>query len=125
MVHKEVVVNEGTGNLRWSVYLNEDGRDLSGMTFTDKLLYTVNNEVRHQYNLANLTNLTVYAYTRNDTGDLVNPKDVTKFFRDLIPSRVDEYGTLTIQFQGPATGPKVLTPTRPITSSTKHLLQKE
>ena len=102
MVHKEVVVNEGTGNLRWSVYLNEDGRDLSGMTFTDKLLYTVNNEVRHQYNLANLTNLTVYAYTRNDTGDLVNPKDVTKFFRDLIPSRVDEYGTLTIQF--PRTG---------------------
>ena len=98
MVHKEVVVNEGTGNLRWSVYLNEDGRDLSGMTFTDKLLYTVNNEVRHQYNLANLTNLTVYAYTRNDTGDLVNPKDVTEFFRDLIPSRVDEYGTLTIQF---------------------------
>lgn len=102
MVHKEVVVNEGTGNLRWSVYLNEDGRDLSGMTFTDKLLYTVNNEVRHQYNLANLTNLTVYAYTRNDTGDLVNPKDVTEFFRDLIPSRVDEYGTLTIQF--PRTG---------------------
>lgn len=43
MVHKEVVVNEGTGNLRWSVYLNEDGRDLSGMTFTDELLYTVNN----------------------------------------------------------------------------------
>ena len=97
MVHKEVVVNEGTGNLRWSVYLNEDGRDLSGMTFTDELLYTVNN-VGHQYNLADLTNLTVYAYTRNDTGDLVNPTDVTEFFRDLIPSRVDEYGTLTIQF---------------------------
>ena len=45
-----------------------------------------------------MTNLTVYAYTRNDTGDLVNPKDVTEFFRDLILSRVDEYGTLTIRF---------------------------
>ena len=98
MVHKEVVVNEGTGNLRWSVYLNEDGRDLSGMTFTDKLWYTVNNDDGHQYDLADLTNLTVYAYTRNDTGDLVNPKDVTEFFRDLILSRVDEYGTLTIRF---------------------------
>lgn len=98
MVHKEVVVNEGTGNLRWSVYLNEDGRDLSGMTFTDKLWYTVNNVGGHQYDLADLTNLTVYAYTRNDTGDLVNPTDVTKFFRDLIQDGVDGDGTLTIRF---------------------------
>ena len=98
MVHKEVVVNEGTGNLRWSVYLNEDGRDLSGMTFTDKLWYTLNNDGGHQYNLADLTNLTVYAYTRNDTGDLVNPTDVTEFFRGLIQKGVDGNGTLTIQF---------------------------
>ena len=89
MVYKEVDVNEGTGNLRWSVYLNEDGRDLSGMTFTDQLWYTVNNVGDHQYDLADLTNLTVYAYTRNDTGDLVNPTDVTEFFRGLIEKGVD------------------------------------
>ena len=98
MVYKEVDVNEGTGNLRWSVYLNEDGRDLSGMTFTDQLWYTVNNDGGHQYNLADLTNLTVYAYTRNDTGDLVNPTDATEFFRGLIRDGVDGNGTLTIQF---------------------------
>ena len=98
MVYKEVDVNEGTGNLRWSVYLNEDCRDLSGMTFTDKLWYTLNNVGGHQYNLADLTNLTVYAYTRNDTGDLVNPTDVTEFFRGLIRDGVDGDGTLTIQF---------------------------
>ena len=98
MVYKEVDVNEGTGNLRWSVYLNEDGRDLSGMTFTDELLYMVNNVGGYQYDLADLTNLTVYAYTRNDTGDLVNPTDVTEFFRGLIRDGVDGNGILTIQF---------------------------
>ena len=98
MVYKEVDVNEGTGNLRWSVYLNEDGRDLSGMTFTDELLYMVNNVGGYQYDLADLTNLTVYAYTRNDTGDLVNPTNVTEFFRGLIRDGVDGDGTLTIQF---------------------------
>ena len=106
MVYKEVDVNEGTGNLRWSVYLNEDGRDLRGMTFTDELLYTVNNDGGHQYNLADLTNLTVYAYTRNDTGDLVNPTDVTDFFRGLIQKGVDAAGTLTIQFPEAGAWPK-------------------
>ena len=41
MVHKEASANEGTGNVRWTVTLNEDGRELGGRTFRDEMTYTL------------------------------------------------------------------------------------
>ena len=41
MVHKEVSANEGTGNVQWTITLNEDGRDLSGRVFRDEMIYAI------------------------------------------------------------------------------------
>ena len=83
MVSKLVTENEGTGNLQWTVTLNEDGRDLSGMTFSDTMLYTLNG-IEVNYNLGDITNLRVTAAEINDAGQQVPKGDVTGVFSALI-----------------------------------------
>ncbi|MZL69079.1 MULTISPECIES: Cna B-type domain-containing protein [Eubacteriales] len=83
MVHKEADANEGTGNVRWTVILNEDGRDLSGRTFRDEMAYTLNGNAL-AYDLADIANLRVTAYEINDAGQQVSKGDVTAAFEGLI-----------------------------------------
>ncbi len=83
MVHKEVSVNEGTGNVQWTVTLNEDGRDLSSMMFKDEMTYTLD-EKTLTYNPENMTNLRVTAYEINDAGQQVSKGDVTSAFENLL-----------------------------------------
>ena len=98
MVSKLVTENEGTGNLQWTVTLNEDGRDLSGMKFSDTMLYTLNG-IEVNYNLGDITNLRVSAAEINDAGQQVSTGDVTDAFSDLITY---EDGVMTVTF--PAAG---------------------
>ena len=94
MVSKLVTENEGTGNLQWTVTLNEDGRDLSGMKFSDTMLYTLNG-IEVNYNLGDITNLRVSAAEINDAGQQVSTGDVTDAFSDLITY---EDGVMTVTF---------------------------
>ena len=98
MVSKLVTENEGTGNLQWTVTLNEDGRDLSGMTFSDTMLYRLDG-IEVNYNLRDITNLRVTAAEINDAGQQVPKGDVTDAFSDLITY---EAGVMTVNF--PAAG---------------------
>ena len=67
MVHKEVSANEGTGNVQWTVTLNEDGQDLSGRVFRDEMTYMLGG-VTKEYDLKDIQNLRVTAYEINDAG---------------------------------------------------------
>ena len=100
MVSKSVTENEGTGNLQWTVTLNEDGRDLSGMTFSDTMRYTLVGIDVKNYNLRDITNLRVTAFEINDAGQQVSKGDVTDAFEKLII--YGEYGVMTVTF--PAAG---------------------
>ena len=99
MVSKLVTENEGTGNLQWTVTLNEDGRDLSGMKFSDTMLYTLNG-TDVNYNLEYITNLRVTAAEINDAGQQVSKGDVTDAFSALIT--YSDNGAMTVTF--PAVG---------------------
>lgn len=94
MVHKEASTNEGTGNVQWTVVLNEDGRDLSGRTFRDEMTYTLNGETV-AYDLENIQNFRVTAYEINDAGQQVSKGDVTAVFEALI--EIDN-GAMTVKF---------------------------
>lgn len=95
MVSKLVTENEGTGNLQWTVTLNEDGRDLSGMMFSDTMLYRLDG-IEVNYNLGDITNLRVTAFEINDAGQQVPNGDVTGAFEKLIS--YGEAGVMTVTF---------------------------
>lgn len=86
MVHKEVSANEGTGNVQWTVTLNEDGRDLSGRTFRDEMTYTLNGETKAYplEDMGDIKNLRVTAYEIDDEGQQVSKGDVTPAFEKLL-----------------------------------------
>ena len=96
MVSKSVTENEGTGNLQWTVTLNEDGRDLSGMTFSDTMRYTLDGIEVKSYNLGDITNLRVTAFEINDAGQQVPNGDVTGAFEKLIS--YSDNGAMTVNF---------------------------
>lgn len=89
MVYKEVTANEGTGNLSWTVRLNEDGRDISGMTFQDKMTYTVDNQTL-TYDPNEIVNLQVTAYSGG-----TRQGDVTGLFTGLLSY---DNGVLSVTF---------------------------
>lgn len=95
MVYKSAAVNEGTGNVQWTVNINEDCRDISGMTFRDTMIYTVNGGEVQNYNPENIVNLQVRAYVSNGQGGHDFQADVTEAFKKLIRYEDD---TLTIRF---------------------------
>ena len=95
MVSKLVTENEGTGNLQWTVTLNEDGRDLSGMKFSDTMLYTLD-DIEVNYNLRDITNLRVSAAEINDAGQQVSKGNVTGAFSALIT--YSDNGAMTVNF---------------------------
>lgn len=99
MVYKESDANEGTGNVSWTVVLNEDGRDLSGMTFRDEMYYKRNNGADTPYDLSDIENLRVTAYEINDAGQQVSKGDVTADFERLVKF---ENNAMIVQF--PAAG---------------------
>lgn len=94
MVHKEADTNEGTGNVSWTVTLNEDGRDLSGLEFRDEMTYTLNG-AETSYDLTAIENLRVTAYAINAAGQQVSQGDVTDDFEGLITF---EDGVMTVRF---------------------------
>ena len=98
MVHKEAAANEGTGNVQWTVLLNEDGRDLSGRTFRDEMTYTLNGTAA-EYNPEDIRSLRVTAYELNDVGQQLSKGDVTAAFEALLGF---ESGAMTVSF--PAAG---------------------
>ena len=104
MVHKEVSANEGTGNVQWTVTLNEDGQDLSGRVFRDEMTYMLGG-VTKEYDLKDIQNLRVTAYEINDAGLQVSKGDVTATFEGLIKS---EDGAITISFPAAGAWPDVL-----------------
>lgn len=89
MVYKEATANEGTGNLSWTVRLNEDGRDISGMTFQDKMTYTVDNQTL-TYDPNEIVNLQVTAYSGG-----TRQGDVTGLFTGLLSY---DNGVLSVTF---------------------------
>lgn len=99
MVHKEAVTNEGTGNVQWTVTLNEDGRDLSGRVFRDEMTYRLEDGTETAYDLGNIKNLQVTAYEINAAGQQVSKGDVTAAFEELISFGE---GAMTVAF--PAAG---------------------
>ena len=112
MVYKTVTENAGTGNVQWTVRLNEDGRDISGMTFTDVMLYAVNwteGEPGQSYDLRENVNLQVRAYVSNGQGGHTYHGDVTDAFQKLITYNED--GALTIHFPAADAWPEGLKPT--------------
>ena len=113
MVYKEGKLNTGTGNVQWTVNINEDGRDISGMTFKDTMTYTVNNQTLI-YDPNEIVNLQVTAYSGG-----TRQGDVTGLFTGLLSY---EEGVLSVTFP---TGnwPEGLDPPGPITSPTKRLIQ--
>ena len=94
MVHKEVSANEGTGNVQWTVTLNEAGRDLSGRVFRDEMTYTLDGATV-TYDLQDITNLRVTAYEINDAGQQASKGDVTASFEGLIKFAD---GAMTVEF---------------------------
>lgn len=112
MVYKTVTENAGTGNVQWTVNINEDCRDISGMTFTDAMLYAVNwteGEPGQSYDLRENVNLQVRAYVSNGQGGHTYHGDVTDAFQKLITYNED--GTLTIRFPAANAWPEGLKPT--------------
>ena len=111
MVYKTVTENAGTGNVQWTVNINEDGRDISGMTFTDVMLYAVNwteGEPGRPYDLRENVNLQVRAYVSNGQGGHTYHGDVTDAFQKLITYND---GALTIRFPAADAWPEGLKPT--------------
>lgn len=87
LVQKSAVYNDGTGNVKWTVTLNADQQDISGMTFTDTMTYDANST----YDLSKIENFSVIAYNGNN--QIAN---VTKYFlNDDGAYPVDENGHLT------------------------------
>ncbi len=112
MVYKTVTENAGTGNVQWTVNINEDCRDISGMTFTDVMLYAVNwtgGEPGRPYDLRENVNLQVRAYVSNGQGGHTYHGDVTDAFQELITYNED--GALTILFPAANAWPEGLKPT--------------
>lgn len=109
MVYKTVTENAGTGNVQWTVNINEDCRDISGMTFTDTMRYAVNNGNPQWYNPEAIVNLRVIAYASNGQGGHNEQGDVTAAFEKLIA--YDEDGVLTIDFPAAGNWPAGLDPT--------------
>lgn len=112
MVYKTVTENAGTGNVQWTVNINEDCRDISGMTFTDAMLYAVNwteGEPGQSYDLRENVNLQVRAYVSNGQGGHTYHGDVTDAFQELITYNKD--GALTIRFPAADAWPDGLKPT--------------
>ena len=107
MVYKEAAENEGTGNVSWNVVLNQDGRDISGMTFRDAMTYTVNGQTK-PYAPTEIVNLQVTAYSLSEAGQYNWVGNVTAAFSPLI-DRVG--GELTIQFPAVDGWPEGLDPT--------------
>lgn len=62
LVQKSAVYNDGTGNVKWTVTLNADQQDISGMTFTDTMTYDANTP----YDLTKIENFSVIAYDGNN-----------------------------------------------------------
>ena len=62
LVQKSAVYNDGTGNVKWTVTLNADQQDISGMTFTDTMTYDANTP----YDLSKIENFSVIAYDGNN-----------------------------------------------------------
>ena len=89
MVYKEGKLNTGTGNVQWTVNINEDGRDISGMTFTDTMTYTVNGQ-QQTYDPNEIVNLQVTAYSGG-----TRQGDVTGLFTGLLSY---EEGVLSVTF---------------------------
>ena len=89
MVYKEGKLNTGTGNVQWTVNINEDGRDISGMTFKDTMTYTVNNQTLI-YDPNEIVNLQVTAYSGG-----TRQGDVTGLFTGLLSY---EEGVLSVTF---------------------------
>ena len=89
MVYKEGKLNTGTGNVQWTVNINEDGRDISGMTFKDTMTYMVNNETQ-PYDPNDIVNLQVTAYS-----GVTRQGDVTELFTGLLSY---EEGVLSVTF---------------------------
>ena len=111
MVYKTVTENAGTGNVQWTVNINEDCRDISGMTFTDVMLYAVNwteGEPGRPYDLRKNVNLQVRAYVSNGQGGHTYHGDVTDAFQKLITYND---GALTIRFPAADAWPDGLKPT--------------
>lgn len=104
MVDKEVQLNDGTGNLTWTVRLNEDGRNLSDMEFVDEMTYTFQG-TQNSYNLENIKNIRVTAYELNDARDQVSKGDVTNAFSNLI---VNDDGKMVIRFPSDGQWPEGL-----------------
>lgn len=61
LVQKSAVYNDGTGNVKWTVTLNADQQDISGMTFTDTMTYNGTST----YDLSKIENFSVIAYNGN------------------------------------------------------------
>ena len=89
MVYKTVTENAGTGNVQWTVNINEDGRDISGMTFKDTMTYTVNNQTLI-YDPNEIVNLQVTAYSGG-----TRQGDVTGLFTGLLSY---DNGVLSVTF---------------------------
>ena len=91
MVYKEGKLNTGTGNVQWTVNINEDGRDISGMTFMDTMTYTVNNQTL-TYDPNEIVNLQVTAYSGG-----TRQGDVTELFTENNLLSYDN-GVLSVTF---------------------------
>lgn len=89
MVYKEGKLNTGTGNVQWTVNINEDGRDISGMTFMDTMTYKVNNQTL-TYDPNEIVNLQVTAYSGG-----TRQGDVTGLFTGLLSY---DNGVLSVTF---------------------------
>ena len=81
--------NEGTGNVSWNVVLNQDGRDISGMTFRDAMTYTVKGQTK-PYAPTEIVNLQVTAYSLSEAGQYNWVGNVTAAFSPLIDRVGDE-----------------------------------
>ena len=75
--------------MQWTVNINEDGRDISGMTFKDTMTYTVNNQTLI-YDPNEIVNLQVTAYSGG-----TRQGDVTGLFTGLLSY---EEGVLSVTF---------------------------
>ena len=89
MVYKTVTENAGTGNVQWTVNINEDCRDISGMTFTDTMTYTVDGQ-QQTYDPKEIVNLQVTAYSGG-----TRQGDVTGLFTGLLSY---DNGVLSVTF---------------------------
>lgn len=89
LVQKSAVYNDGTGNVKWTVTLNADQQDISGMTFTDTMTYDANTP----YDLSKIENFSVIAYDGNNW--IAN---VTEYFLNDDGAYPVENNRLTVHF---------------------------